>query len=76
MSQIYIAIDPNNFSSKELIEKTVNEILEYYLSAEKIGSEELSYPGKRILETKKKSLKYGIPIDEQIWQNLITIADS
>ena len=48
MSQIYIAIDPHKFSSKELIEKTIDEILEFYLSAEKIGAEEISYPGKRI----------------------------
>ena len=54
----------------------MNEILEYYLSAEKIGSDELSYPGKRIVETKKKNLEFGIPIDEEIWQKLITIVDS
>lgn len=73
MSQIYIAIDPNNFSSKELIEKTVNEILEYYLSAEKIGSEELSYPGKRIVETKRENIRCGIPIDEEVWQKLLSL---
>jgi 3-dehydro-L-gulonate 2-dehydrogenase len=75
MSQIFIAIDPNKFSSKELIEKTVNEILEYYLSAERISSEELSYPGKRIVETKKKNLKFGISIDEKIWQKILSLKD-
>ena len=75
MSQIYIAIDPNKFASKELLDKTVNEILEYYLSAEKIGTEEISYPGKRIIDTKKKNLKYEIPVDEVIWQKVLSLKD-
>ena len=75
MSQIYIAIDPNKFSSKDLLEKTTNEILEYYLSAEKIGSEDISYPGKRILETKEKNLKFGVSIDEVIWRKVLSLKD-
>jgi 3-dehydro-L-gulonate 2-dehydrogenase len=73
MSQVYISIDPNKFSSAEIIEKSVNEILEYYLSAEKMGEEELSYPGERILKTKNVNLKNGIEINEKIWGKVLKL---
>lgn len=72
-SQIFIAIDPNKFASKELIEKSVNEILAYYLSAEKSGEGELSYPGERIVKTRKANLKNGIDIDEKIWEKVLIL---
>jgi 3-dehydro-L-gulonate 2-dehydrogenase len=73
MSQVYIVIDPNKFSSTEIIENSVNEILEYYLSAEKMGEEELSYPGERIQKTKINNLKNGIEINEKIWEKILKL---
>lgn len=73
MSQIFIAIDPRKFHSSEVIEKSIIEILEYYFSSEKDGSEEISYPGERILKTKKENLKNGITIDERIWKQILEL---
>jgi 3-dehydro-L-gulonate 2-dehydrogenase len=71
MSQVYISIDPNKFSSKEILESSVNEILNYYLNAEKIQDEEVSYPGERIITTKEHNLKWGIEVDAKIWQRIL-----
>lgn len=76
MSQVFISIDPNKFAAMEIIDKTVNEILEYYLSAEKIKSEELSYPGERIFKTKAANLKNGIEINEQVWEKVMALLEA
>lgn len=75
MSQVFISIDPSKFYAAELINKTINEILEFYLSAEKIGDEELSYPGERIIKTKELNLKNGIEINEQIWEKVLALLE-
>jgi 3-dehydro-L-gulonate 2-dehydrogenase len=73
MSQVYIAIDPKKFSSEAILENSVNEILEYYLSAEKSGEESISYPGERIIKTKESNLKNGIEVDDQIWKKILDL---
>jgi 3-dehydro-L-gulonate 2-dehydrogenase len=70
MSQVFIAIDPNKFSSSEIIEKAVKEILDYYLSAEKLEEGELSYPGERIIKNREKNLRNGIHIIDRIWDKI------
>ncbi len=72
-SQVYIAINPNKFSSKEIIEKSVEEILGYYLSAEKSGEENISYPGERIVKTREYNLKNGIEIHEKVWNKILAL---
>lgn len=73
MSQVFIAIDPQKFASTEIIDKSVNEIVEYYLSAEKSGEDDISYPGERIIKTKKENLKNGIEINETIWERVLKL---
>jgi len=70
MSQMFIAIAPSKFNSMDLINKSVNEILDYYLSAENMGNEKVSFPGERIVETRKENLKNGILIDDKIWKKV------
>ena len=70
MSQIYIAFNPKKFLSTELIDQIVNEILDFYRSSEKIGKEDISYPGERIVKNKQKNLKNGIPVEEIIWKKV------
>ena len=75
MSQIYIAINPNKFASKEILNISINEMLEFYLSAEKDGNEPLSYPGERIIKTKNENLKNGIEINKEIWKKVISLKE-
>jgi len=72
-SQIFIAIKPQVFFPSEMIEKSVTDILNYYLSAEKIGEKELTYPGKGIAETRKENLKNGIPVNDEVWQEVLKL---
>lgn len=73
MSQVYIAIDPNKFNSQTILENSINEILEYYLSAEKSGEDNISYPGERIIKTKEKNILNGIEVDDNIWTKILEL---
>jgi 3-dehydro-L-gulonate 2-dehydrogenase len=70
MSQIYIAFDPSKFNSADIIERTVNEILEYYKSSHVVSEESISYPGERIMKNKEFNSKNGIPVEEVIWDQV------
>ena len=72
-SQMFIAIDPQKFASVEIIERSVQEILDYYLSAEKAGAAEISYPGERIIQRKKENLEEGIEVNNSVWQKIIAL---
>lgn len=74
-SQVYVAIDPNKFTQKNLIEKSVNEIVNYYKSSSWAGIEKISYPGERVKSTRKKYLNNGIPIHEKIWERITALRD-
>jgi 3-dehydro-L-gulonate 2-dehydrogenase len=70
MSQMFIAINPANFSSGEAINAITEQIIRYYKSAERIERNEIFYPGERALKTKEKFLKNGIPINKRIWEKI------
>lgn len=73
MSQVFIAIDPKKFATSEIIEKSVNEILNYYRSSKSLDGNDISYPGERIIKNREKNLKFGIPIDENIWNGILDL---
>lgn len=73
MSQVFIAIDPKKFASSEIIEKSVNEILNFYRSSESLDGNDISYPGERIIKNREKNLESGIPIDESIWNDILLL---
>jgi LDH2 family malate/lactate/ureidoglycolate dehydrogenase/predicted dehydrogenase len=70
VTQIFIAIDPSKFSSRDIIDQAVDEILGFYISAEKSGADEIIYPGQRIVKTRAENLKNGVPIEKRIWEKV------
>lgn len=68
VSQVFIAINPGNYShSEELIEN----ILAYTKSTKPINEHEpITYPGENTLRKRKENLEKGILVDEAIWQQV------
>lgn len=66
-SKVFIAIKPSN----NQLEKMIEDILEYYKSAEPIEENgNIVYPGERLLRTKLENLELGIPVDENVWREI------
>jgi 3-dehydro-L-gulonate 2-dehydrogenase len=71
VSQVFIAIhQPDTDMNSQLIE----QILDYAKSSrpEKEGGK-ISYPGENTLRTRERNIKEGIPVDETIWNKVLSL---
>jgi 3-dehydro-L-gulonate 2-dehydrogenase len=64
LSQVFIAIDASALGGHERIAEAIVE----YLHATPAGDAPVRYPGERTLETRRRNMVEGIPIDDAIWQ--------
>lgn len=70
VSQVYICFDLATYENSELL---IDQILSFTQSAEKIDDTEITYPGERTLETRRYNLENGIPVDEKMWEVLLSL---
>lgn len=71
VSQVFIAIhQPDTDLNRQLTE----QILDYTKSSrpDKEGGK-ISYPGENTLRNREHNMKEGIPVDEKIWNKLLTL---
>lgn len=73
--QVFIALDPYLFSTKEDIEFMLDRRIEavHSVHPEKPTSH-ISYPGERTMATRERSKKEGVNVDETVWQAVKAIA--
>jgi 3-dehydro-L-gulonate 2-dehydrogenase len=67
LSQVFLALDLASADNK------AGEIVEQILQHLRSGSDDsgsVRYPGERTLETRKRNLLEGIPVDEAIWREV------
>jgi 3-dehydro-L-gulonate 2-dehydrogenase len=77
ISQVYLCIDPEVFADRELREKLLDEIIHYTHDAEPMSAGARTYyPGERTLETRKRNLKEGIPVSEEVWQQVVKLSEN
>ena len=73
--QIYIAYDPYMFGTKEEIQAMLNKRVAAADAShpEKEGGR-VYCPGERTMETRKRSMKEGVYVDEAIWEQICSLA--
>ncbi len=55
-------------------EKLLNEIIDYTHDVEPMGpKDKVYYPGERTLQTRERSLKEGIPVNEVVWKKVLEL---
>jgi len=67
LSQVFIAIEANS----ENKDRIVAEALAFMKSSDE---SKVRHPGERTLATRRKNLADGIPVDDEIWSQIINIA--
>ena len=67
LSQLFLTIDPRRLSPPETLEETAERIIADFLEASASGEESVRYPGQRMLETRERNLRDGVPVDPEIW---------
>jgi 3-dehydro-L-gulonate 2-dehydrogenase len=74
VSQVFIAIDISKLSNHSAISTTVQNIINDYLQSQAVDElKSISYPGERVLATRKRNLKDGIPVLETVWQEVLNL---
>lgn len=72
LSQVFVAIDIgrlNNHSSIGAV--IINIINDYHQSVPASESKHITYPGERVLATRQKNLKEGVPVLKTVWQQVM-----
>jgi 3-dehydro-L-gulonate 2-dehydrogenase len=64
LSQVFIAIDPSAFGAHDHIADAIVE----HLHATPAADGQVRYPGERTLETRRRNMREGIPVDEATWK--------
>jgi 3-dehydro-L-gulonate 2-dehydrogenase len=76
ISQVYLCIYPEIFGDKDLQEKLLNEIIDYTHDVEPMHpGERTYYPGERTLQTRARNSKEGIPVSEEVWDEVLALIE-
>jgi 3-dehydro-L-gulonate 2-dehydrogenase len=76
MSQIFLAIDPGSVADTQELNQIAEGILRSLREATPADpSKPVRYPGEQTLQLREENLRLGVPVDQEIWQqlNLITL---
>jgi len=74
VSQVFICFDIMKLQGSSLVDKVVNEIVDFIHETIPAGDrEKVHYPGERTLSTRKINMEKGIPVDQEIWQSVLAM---
>lgn len=72
VSQVFIAIDIKKLSNFPVIEHTISEIIKDFKQSELINeNNQIRYPGERVIQTREENMTNGIPVNKDIWDDIL-----
>jgi 3-dehydro-L-gulonate 2-dehydrogenase len=74
--QVFIAINPLQINTQELIDKVLTETIAQIKMSVPMGiNNEIFYPGEQSLKTRHENLTKGIPVDDGVWAKVKELAN-
>lgn len=74
LSQVFVAIDIKRLPGHSVIPKLIDEvIMDYKQSIPQDEFTSITYPGERVLKTRKQNLEKGIPVMQQVWDEILKL---
>ncbi len=71
ISQVFIAIDITKLANHSLIANTVEGIIaDYHQSIVSDAGKKITYPGERVLQSRRNNLVNGIPVFSRVWDEI------
>jgi 3-dehydro-L-gulonate 2-dehydrogenase len=67
LSQVFIAIDPSSMSGADASAQLVDDIIDNLHASPALPNVRVTYPGERTLETRRRNLAEGVPVDPEMW---------
>lgn len=69
VSQFFLVIDPGSLGDAARADAIATAIIDDYLGDPALG--DVHYPGQRTRETRRQNLAAGIPVDPEIWEEIL-----
>jgi len=74
VSQIYIAINFAAIGGNEQAQKICEDTISYIKDTDLApGFDSVRFPGQSLIDTKKKNIEKGIPVNEDMWNTLLSL---
>lgn len=74
VSQVFIAINQSKLNAPEVSDEIIKNVLDNIKDSIPQDSEtKILYPGERVVITRRENLEKGIPVDELIWNKIISL---
>ncbi|MCX6335159.1 MAG: 3-dehydro-L-gulonate 2-dehydrogenase [Bacteroidia bacterium] len=74
LSQVYIAINIRKLQNSPSIENAIRTIIDDLHASLTVDEKtRIRYPGENVLKIKEDSLKNGIPVAKNIWEEILTL---
>lgn len=74
VSQVFIAIDLKKLKNYPSIESTISAVIDDFKASSPItDGTQIRYPGERVIATRKENLKHGIPVDQKVWEDILSL---
>lgn len=74
VSQVFIAIDISKLKNYPLIQSSIENIIKDYHDSLPVNEKsDITYPGERVLRTRKKNTEAGIPVEDSIWNEILQL---
>jgi 3-dehydro-L-gulonate 2-dehydrogenase len=67
LSQIFLALDPSAFGDASAGAQLVDAVIDNLHGSPALDNARVTYPGERTLETRRRNLVEGVPVDPEIW---------
>src|SRR5690554_3392748 len=71
ISQVFISLFPARLGLEEFPEDKINAIIENFKSSSTFDSKKVRYPGEQTLATRTNNLIEGVPVDKDIWEEVV-----
>jgi 3-dehydro-L-gulonate 2-dehydrogenase len=72
VSQTFITFDMTKLQNHSAIHQIVNSIIDDFHESKPINDgDKVFYPGERMLETRNKNMKDGIPVESIFWEQVL-----
>jgi 3-dehydro-L-gulonate 2-dehydrogenase len=70
VSQVFIAIDLSKLGEQSIIQKIISDYLQSIPMNDKT---KITYPGQRVIETRKINKEKGIPVLNDVWERVLQL---
>ncbi len=75
VSQIFVAIDPSSFATRDELDRIATGIVESLGAGVPVDpARPVRYPGQQTLVLREENLRRGVPVDAQVWAKLLALS--